>query len=314
MAKKVSSTKKTKKPASTSKGSGKTTKGAKASAAEELALEELVAEGEPLGYRGELTQLAQLRGSFAALAPAESSLFLAQHSAEACRKNAESTKAADIFRAAMSWSRVFGENKGSPGLHPKRVRWFLDCTTALGNALAGGTTVENPSDEATYSDVLARTNKVLARSARKLAEAAGSSQPHKNALATARALPGPDQHAVVLRQVAALADAWLKEKKLNLALNDVEPGMVKSLVEGAKALEAATASRKAARQSQHDSPAVNELEGRLLFAMRPVWNDLREAREDGETSLVPPTSPALARGIGIRRRTKKTKGEELSPA
>jgi len=315
MAKKASTPKKAKKPASTDKRGGKTTKRTKAEAVEELALETLLSEGEPLGYRGELTQLAQLSGHFEPLAPADSALFLSQHSAEACRELANATKAADIFRGAMSWARVFVEKKGSPGLHPRRVRWFLDCTTALGSALAGETTVANPSDEASHSEVLARATKVLARSVRRLSEAAGSSLAHKSALAAARAIPGPDQHAMALRKVAALADAWLKEKKLNLANNDIGPEMVKSLVEGAKALEANTASRKAARQAQHDSPAVNELEGRLLLAMRPVWNDLREAREDGTTSLAPPTSPSLARGLGLRRTKKnKTKAEEPAPA
>jgi hypothetical protein len=268
----------------------------------------------PLGYRGELMQLSELIGTFPRLSGAESAMFLSQHSAEACRELATETKAADTFRGAMSWVRSFAEKGPSPGLDPKRVRWFLDCATALGSALAGETVVANPSDQASYSDVVARTNKVLSRSLRRLKDAAGSSAPHLEAIATAKALPGPDQHSVVLRKVASLAAKWLKENTLNLALNDVDAATVKRLQDAAKELDAVTAKRPAPRALGNDSPVVNELEGRLLFSMRPVWDDLREAREDGLTNLVPQTSSSLGRGLGLRRPKKKKKGIDLPPS
>lgn len=305
MAKKASAT--TKKPASKTRG-GKTTNGAKAQKGEDGT--GLLLEGEPIGYRGELLQLASLSAAFEPLPAAASAAFLAQHPADACRKNAESTKASDIFRAAMSWARILAEKSGSPGLHPARVRWFFDCTTALGSALAGETTLPNPSDEATYADVVARTSKLLTRTTRKLGEAAGSRAPYKEALRAARASQGHDKHALVFRSLAALTKKWLDDRTLNLAPNDITPSTVKSLNDAAKELEATIANRRAARQAQHDSPAVNELEGRLLFAMRPLWHDLREAREDGTTNLVLTVSPSLLRGLGIRRTKEKPDAPE----
>jgi len=311
MAKKASTT--TKKPASKTRG-GKTTSATRAEEPAATKLMDLESLDGPLGYRGELLQLSELIDKFPRLSAAESARFLSEHSAEACRELATDTKAADTFRGAMTWVRSFAERGPSPGLHPKRVRWFLDCATALGGALAGQTVVVNPSEQASYSDTLTQTNKVLSRSLRKLKDAAGSSAPHLEALATAKALPGTDQHSVVLRKVATLATQWLKEDTLNLALNDVDTAMVKRLQDAAKALDAVTAKRRAPRPLGNDSPLVNELEGRLLCSMRPVWNDLSDAREDGLTDLVPQTSSSLGRGLGLRRPKKKKKGIALPPS
>ena len=75
-----------------------------------------------------------------------------------------------------------------------------------------------------------------------------------------------------------------------------------ALTAAAKALEDAIAKRPAAGQVDRDGPAVNEAEGRLLYVMRPLWDDLAEAREDGLTSLQLTVTPSLLRGLDLRAR------------
>ena len=109
-----------------------------------------------------------------------------------------------------------------------------------------------------------------------------------------------------LTKLAALIEKWLGGTKAPpLAANDITAQTVTALKEAIKNLEDAIAAKPAAAQPDRDSPAVNTAEGRLLFAMRPVWDDLAEAREDGHTALQLTVSPALLRGLDLNKRKKK---------
>jgi hypothetical protein len=292
--------------------STKTTKAAppRARAAPVASAASAVPVGESGALRGELTQLANIRAVFPALSEEASNAFFAQYSPESCRKRAESTKARDVFRGAMSWARTFGENAGKPGVDARRVRWFLDCASALGAALSGQATVKNPSLEARYADVVAKTTKLLDRTKRRARQAVGSSELHLGSLREATASEGEGGHAQVFRNLAALFKTWLEKGEVNLVHNDIDETTVQKLESAAADLEAATARRPAAQQSERDSPATNELEGRLLFAMRPLWDDLAEAREDGQTALLLTVSPAILRGLGLRRKKSKAAQNE----
>ena len=266
---------------------------------------------EGINFRGELQQLANIRQHFAPLEAQDSSAFLNAFSPEACRKRAAATKAEDVFRSAMSWARQIGESAKEPWLSAGRARWFLDCATVLGNVLAGKSTNKNPSDEASYDDVVSQTEKLLERTKRRLGNAVGSNVAHRAALKQASVSEGQDGRAAVFRKLANLIRGWLGKKEVALSVNDLNADTVKALEAAATDLEAATARRPAAQQGDRDSPAVNEAEGRLLFAMRPLWGDVRDAREDGHTALVLTTSPAILRGLLLRKGKRKGAAEDL---
>lgn len=262
-----------------------------------------------LGLRGELIQLAEIRGAFAPLTAAQSAAYLKAFTDDACRERAKGTKAEDVFRGAMSWARKVAEYNGKPGVNPLRTRWFLDCATSLGNILSGKFVAKNPSEEASYDDVVTKTAKLAKRTARHLRNAAGDNAPYVEAVKEATRSEGQGAHAVVFRKMAALIKSWRVKEEALLAGNDIDADTVTQLEAAAGELEAATARRPVAQQGDKDTPEVNQAEGRVLFAMRPLWNDAADAREDGKTGMVFTTSPALLRGLALRKGKRKGTGD-----
>lgn len=262
---------------------------------------------DPEHVRGELRQLAEIRSHFPQLPDALAASMLAHHDADACREKGKSTRAVDIFRGAMSWARIFGAHASDPAVSPVRVRWFLDCLTTLGSQLSGKTAAANPSDESSYDDVAQKADKLLARTKRRAKDAAGTNTAWRAALDKALEPDGvQDPRISTLRQLAKLLRAWLTASASPpLAAYDLDEGTATSLEATAKALDAATARRPAPQQVHRDSPAINESEGRLLYVMRPLWDDLAEAREDGRSSLQLTVSPALLRGLDVNSRKPK---------
>ena len=57
----------------------------------------------------------------------------------------------------------------------------------------------------------------------------------------------------------------------------------------------------ARRQVDRDSPEINIAEGRLLYAMRSIWDDLAEAREAKKSALLLGVTPPLVRGLNLHR-------------
>ena len=252
---------------------------------------------------GELRQLAEIRAHFAALSPDEAAALLLHHHAEACRAKGGNTRALEIFRGGLSWARTFSEHRDDAALSQSRVRWFLDCLTALGALLSGRATAKNPADESAYDDASKAADKLLRRTLRRVRDAAGTDNASHAAIDEAGVVADAlDARLAQLTQLAALLKKWLAAAKLPLASYGVTAATVTALTAAAKALEDAIAKRPAAGQADHDGPAVNEAEGRLLYVMRPLWDDLAEAREDGLTSLQLTVTPSLLRGLDLRAR------------
>lgn len=259
--------------------------------------------------RGELQQLATIRAHFPQVDAVTAAALLAHHDDESCRAKGANTRAVDTFRVAMSWARTFGEHAKDPALDPVRVRWFLDCLTALGTALTGNIPSANPADEAAFEDAAQAADKLLRRAERRARDAAGTRKGASDSLDAALTPDGlSDARVSRLRQLAALLDAWLAkpaDAAPPLRAYGLGAPTVKSLRDAADTLDGLIARRAAPQQIDRDSPAVNHAEGRLYYVMRPLWDDLAEAREDGTTSLQLTVSPALLRGLNIKTDRKK---------
>lgn len=255
----------------------------------------------------ELRQLAEIRRGLAALTPALAAKLLAQHSDDDCKEKGSSTKATDVFRAGMSWARTIGEQLGKPGFPPHLCRWFLDCLTVLGQHVMGAATTKNPSDEASYLDVTSKVDKLLVRSRSLLKSAAGNNETHKTELAKAfDNKDALDPRVANTKGAIGLVKHWLGAKNgPPLEAYEITEDTLKELQAAAKELDAAIARKPAAQQSNRDTPEVNISEGRVLFAMRAVWDRLAEAREDNKTNVTLTVNPAILRGLDLVKRKKK---------
>lgn len=256
-----------------------------------------------VGVRGEREQLAGIRQKLPALTERESAAFLSIHSPETCRQRASATKARDVFRIAMSWSRTIGANPTDKAVHPKRARWFLDCATALGELLAGNGGIRNPSVTSALADAQSRVGAVTVEVRASVIRALGDDTSRVAEVRKAFTPPAHDARAQALRHAKLLIADWMKDETLEarLALHDVTAETLVELESAAAALEAATATRGAASQADRDTPAENEAEGRLLVAMKWVWLDFKAARKKGLSSLTLQVSPAILRGLAIGR-------------
>jgi hypothetical protein len=208
----------------------------------------------------------------------------------------------------MSWARTFAARAADPALEPQRVRWFLDCTTALG-AVLNGQTAADPTAASAFEDAAQTADKLLRRTERRARDAAGTAAA---AVAAVDAALTPD--AVLdprisrLRQLAALLTTWLAlpvAKAPPLRVYGLAGHTVAELTRAATALDEAIARRGPAKQADRDSPAVNVAEGRLHFVMRSLWTDLAEARADGVTDLILTVSPTILRALNIKPRRKQ---------
>lgn len=261
-----------------------------------------------IGVRGEREQLAVIRQKLPPLSEVESRAFMAPHSPETCRDKASSTKARDVFRLAMSWARIIGANPTDPGVRPKRARWCLDCASALGELLAGNAGPRNPSVTSALIDAQSRGAKLSAEVRAAALDALGDDRARAEVLRRALTPPARDARAESLRNARKVLSGWFEDEglKIQLSLHDVNEDTLAELEAAAVELEKATASRGAAQQADRDTPAENEAEGRLLFAMKWVWKDFKKARQNGRSSLVLPVSPAILRGLGIGKSGEDT--------
>jgi len=259
-----------------------------------------------------LARVADIRLSYPALTAAESAEFMAQHDAEACRKRGGMTKANDIFRIGYNWALTMGANRDDAGLHPVAVRWFLDCLSALGFALDGRATSSAPSTLTGFDDVQRKADTLLAATRRRLASAVGTNPSFREALATASKVDHPvDSRIALLGSLAKLIDGWATASaRPPLAANRITSETAKQLRESAAALDHANASRNAPQQAGRDTPAINELEGRTLYAMRAIWDELAGSRREGLSSLQLTVTRDLLRGMDIRVKAKGSKEED----
>lgn len=160
---------------------------------------------DPAQLRGELVQLAEIRQKFPALSPVLAGAFLSQHGDDDCRALGAGTRAKEIFAGGLRWARTLGENPGDPALSPRRVRWFLDCLTALGDALAGAPVAINPSSQGAWDDAKHQAETRFARGFERVRRAAGSRSAWITTLDAVRTTEGAGE--TVLARIEALAKA-----------------------------------------------------------------------------------------------------------
>lgn len=275
-------------------------------------------DGEALA--GEMRQLAVIRAHFPALPSSTAAAMLAHHDADVCRVKGTATRATDTFRIAMAWARTFGEHRDDPAVRGASVcvRWFLDCLIALGAELSAKAAATNPVRDGALRDATLNAELRLRRATRRARDAAGTERPKLDALDRALSHDGVGDATVArIRRLAALLDDWRGSSSgiaATLEVYGVTADTVRSLRDAAQTLEEAIARRPAQRQIDRDTPAINTLEGRLYLVMRPLWDELAEAREDGATSLQLSVSPTLLRGLELyQRRTKPTPETRSTP-
>jgi hypothetical protein len=256
-----------------------------------------------------MQQLASIRAQFSPLPKRDADALFARHSEEQCRNRALNTKANDTFRGAMSWARTIGEHQGDPALSAPLARWFLDCLTALGDALEGRVVAANPAHAAQLADAERAAKKLSARAVRVLREAAGS-RVEPNALIDDAVADGVGhQDANRAEKLAALCKRWLVDEAAPpIAVFGITTATVTALETAASTLRALVQSTPAAREVDRDGPETNTAEGRLFFAMRPLWDAAAEAREDGRSTLQFMVNPAILRGLNLERRNRRAPG------
>ncbi len=260
---------------------------------------------DPAQLRGELVQLAEIRQKFPALSPVLAGAFLSQHGDDDCRALGAGTRAKEIFAGGLRWARTLGENPGDPALSPRRVRWFLDCLTALGDALAGAPVAINPSSQGAWDDAKHQAETRFARVFESVRRAAGSRSAWITTLDAVRATEGAGE--TVLARIEALAraiEAWNTPADVAiLDAFDVSAQIVTELRAAAATLDARTRERGAPGQlsAGRDTPAANTAEGRVLFAMKVLWDDAAAAHAAGTSTLQYAVTDALIRGLGLRR-------------
>lgn len=258
--------------------------------------------------RAELAQLDEIREKFTALPRASSAAFYALYTDEQCRDHGENTKAGDTFRGAMSWARTLGERPSDAAIAPARARWFLDCLTGLGHSLSGKTSGGNPSHAAELSDAEKRAKKLTQRTLRRVRHAIGANAGQLAALEAALAHNGVgSKESSQCRKLAGLCKDWLAatEGAPPVALFGVTDATVTALEAASAAVDSLIATTPAARAVDRDSPETNAAEGRLFYAMRTLWDDAAEAREDGTSTLVFTVNPAILRGLNLASRNRR---------
>jgi hypothetical protein len=255
----------------------------------------------------QLDQLATVLAKYPPLSDEDAKSFMELYTDEQCRDHGGNTKAIDTFRGAMSWARTVGEHRGDAALAPTRVRWFLDCTHVLGRSIEGRDVSGNPAHRTQLDEAERLAKKLLGRVERKTRSALGGRATLVAELDQALAFDGVGNAAAVrARKLALLCKSWLGAGGIaSLALMGVDERAVTALEAVAAQIDALVARTPAARQADRDSPATNTAEGRLLFAMRTLWSDAAEAREDGASSLQFTVSPAILRGLNLEQRNKR---------
>lgn len=250
----------------------------------------------------EMRQLAVIRGRFAPLPEPIAAGLLGSWSEGACRARGENTRGVDTFPAGMNWARTLSTHANDPAVNPVHARWFLDCLTALGRLLGGVAETSDPSWEAKRDDAQKRADARIARVVRRARELAGDDTLRTEQLAAALApVEGKDPRITKLERLAALLTSWRDALGPVLDAKGLGTEACDALRADAKALGDLTAVKPAPKQIQalRDAPAVNIAEGRLLYAMRAVWDDFAEAREDGTSALQLTVTPALLRGLDM---------------
>lgn len=263
----------------------------------------------------ELQQLRSILERYPPLTSEEARAFDELYTEEQYRAFGELTRAPDTFRGAMAWARTLGEHRDDRALSPRKVRWFLDCLYALGQALQGSVTPGNPSHRAQLDVTDQQARRMIQRVERRLRAAVGGRR--DLAARIDAALEPPDVGHVTAHQARSLASLcrqWLAgdHRLASVSLMGIEERTAVELEQLAQRIDQLVRVTPAAQPVPRDSPTLNALEGRLLRIMRILWDDVAEAREDGLTTLQFVVSPAILRGLNLRHR-RQASTESVNP-
>ena len=254
--------------------------------------------------RGELAQLHAIRQGLPALPALLARGFAARFSDEDCRARGGNTRAQDIFRDGLRWARTVAAHPGDAALSPVRARWVRDCVTALGESLGGANVTVNPATHAAWDDARRDAEARYQSLVDNVERAGGTRSTWRAKVAAVRAAEGVgDPLRAKIDALVQLLETWTGDEDLAvLAAFGVDASQTTALREAASLLDERAQARGAETPlgARQDSPRVNTLEGRTLYAMRDLWDDAATARAAGTSQLTWGVSPALLRGLGLR--------------
>lgn len=231
--------------------------------------------------------------------------FRAQFSDTRCAALGATTRAATVEAEALRFVQGAIETLRGPAAEsvryiPARLAWLLECVVTL--------TEQRTQDVRGRSDSSARKSErgVLEQKARlvssdlslALQDVAEGDEGRLAALRNARAKvsPADDVLGLLDAHTAVLAD-WLQGDeavRTLLASARLDDGTLAAARDAADALRRARSTANSAGNPQVDGPAVNVVEGRVLYEMRLLRKVFSRARERTGDRRIPALTPAPA--------------------
>lgn len=255
--------------------------------------------------RIDLSELGALLSSLPAPSETQRGAFRAQFSDARCANLGATTRAATVETEALRFARTAATTLLGPGgasvrYTPTRLAWLGECLAELAARRS--------------SDVEARTDASGRKSSRSVLEikarAVGSdlslalqdvsegNDTLRNELRDARAkvTPADDVLGLLDGHCAVLA-AWLQGSEVLRALLEsarLDEGTLSAARDAAEALRRERTRANTGANPEFDGPAVNVIEGRVLYEMRLLRKVFNRARERSGDRTIPALTPAPA--------------------
>jgi hypothetical protein len=268
----------------------------------------------------------QLLARLPALDGAHRNAYLGQFSEADCAALGAQTKSAAVRAGALAWAAEATPALASPALAPEidyapeRLAWLVELIVRLDAARGeSGRSGARQSSVRTVRDV-AREKAwgVRKRLAGKLSRVVRGDPIATVALADAGSAPSDDDLLGSLGILASLADRVTQSTEPSVLVLAASARVAAADATGAREAMAAlkAASRDVAlggrAQGERDTPAVNVVEGRVLFELLFLRDAFDDARRRGVAvpALVPPTG---LRHVLAHSRPKKAASPPTSP-
>lgn len=259
------------------------------------------------------------------LTSVERTVFESKYSASQCEKKGAETRSEGVEREALAWVAQIdaGLAKFPAELRryrPSRLAWFLECLGKLHDARAIQRTKGDSAAQAGVALTRAQTAALQARRevVASLTEIVEGDPHAEEALSSALgATTRPDHIVESIEKLCALARDWLGRKDNLSKARVATSGLTMAEVEtaekaGATLAAAATGKTLEGAAVVRDTPAVNQIEGRVLFEMRAAMRVFNAAHE--LNGAVPKLSPGPAtRSALVSRNQPKEKGDPAAP-
>lgn len=262
------------------------------------------------------------RTRFGAPSPLDLRAFEARHPPAACHALAVASKARGTLRSA---ARVVGQLSVAdavtlplPAVSVALVVHYAQVLDATQEAASGGS--RNPVATATLNLRRAEATALFGATLLRVRRALGQNKLWRGAMSAARAAhpaDGQDATAAKMVQLAAGIEAVRKlgdEAAHSLGMEGVYAGTEATLRAKADEVEQAANAANAPLSAYNDAPEVNLVEGRLLYALRGLLRQLREARAAKKTTLVLRVPVSLLRQLGMARGQMEADGTAADDA